>query len=268
MIFTILIHFFGNTTSPQSNPLLYTLLNNDLYKKQYTAHVRTIIEESLDTTFLRLQVEELQNLAFTAANTDSNKPFSMNEFYSNVEDPFWSWWGFAGIFETIDIRKDFLLNHQDISEIPPTINNLSVINNIVTVEIYNANKVELLATTSEYNSKFSSFNMFDDGSNGDVLAGDNIYTCQLPFYNKGDVVKFYVRAQNDNAMQLDPQRAEYEFYMYSPTSVEIETFSNLTKQKLIKVVDILGREVKEDLYNTPLFYIYDNGTVERTIKVR
>ena len=61
--------FFGNTTSPQSNPLLYTLLNNDLYKKQYTAHIRTIIEESLDTTFLRSQVEELQNLAFTAADT-------------------------------------------------------------------------------------------------------------------------------------------------------------------------------------------------------
>ena len=43
--------FFGNTTSPQSNPLLYNLLGEDLYKKQYTAHIRTIIEESLDTSF-------------------------------------------------------------------------------------------------------------------------------------------------------------------------------------------------------------------------
>ena len=124
-----------------------------------------------------------------------------------------------------------MLNHQDISEIPPAINNLSVINNIVTVEIYNANKVELLATTSDYNSKFTPFNMFDDGSNLDVFGGDNIYTCQLPFYNLGEVVKFYVRAQNDNAMQLDPQRAEYEFYMYAPASVEIETFTDSTKQK-------------------------------------
>ena len=31
----------------------------------------------------------------------------MNEFYTNVEQPFWVWWGFAGIFETIDIRKGF-----------------------------------------------------------------------------------------------------------------------------------------------------------------
>ena len=110
--------------------------------------------------------------------------------------------------------------------------------------------------------------MFDDGSNGDVFPADNTYTCQLPFYNNGKVVKFYVRAQNDNAMQLDPQRAEYEFYMYAPASVEIQAFSDISKQKLIKVVDMLGREVKENIYNTPLFYIFDNGTIEKTIKVR
>ena len=123
-----------------------------------------------------------------------------------------------------------------------------------------------MATVSDYNSKFTPFNMFDDGSNGDMF-GDNMYTCQLPFYDLGEVVKFYVRAQNDNAMQLDPQRAEYEFYMYAPASVEIKSFSNSTKHKLIKVVDVLGREIKENIYNTPLFYIFDNGTVE-TIKVR
>ena len=260
--------FFGNTTSPQSNPLLYTLLNNDIYKKQYTAHIRTIIEESLDTTFLRTQVQEMQNLAYSAANTDSYKPFSMNEFYSNVEDPFWTWWGFAGIFETINIRKDFLINHQDISEIPPTINNLSVVNNVVTVEIFNANKVELMATVSDYNSKFISFNMFDDASNGDVYAGDNIYTCQLPFYNLGEVVKFYVRAQNNEAMQLKPQRAEYEFYMYAPTSVGYKEELVITERKLIKVVDFLGREIKGDSFNTSIIEIYDDGSVEKKFLIK
>ena len=263
--------FFGNTTSPQSNPLLYTLLNEDLYKKQYMAHVRTIIEESLDTAFLRSQVEDLQNLAYTAANTDSYKVFSMSDFTSNVENPLWSWsvfWGFAGIFETINVRKDYLLNHPEISEVPPVISNLTVNNNFVTVEVFNANKVELMATISEYNSKFTSFNMYDDGSNGDAVAGDNIYACELPFYNQGEVVKFYVRAQNDNAMQLHPQRAEYEFYMYAPASVGVQEQLVLTERKLIKVVDILGREVKGDVYNTPLIYIFDDGTVERELKVK
>ena len=36
--------------------------------------------------------------------------------------------------------------------------------------------VELLATTSEYNSKFKSFSMYDDGTNGDLLANDGVYS--------------------------------------------------------------------------------------------
>ncbi len=259
--------FFGNTTSPQSNPLLYTLLDNDLYKKQYTAHIRTIIEESLDTAVLRSQVEELQNLAFTAANSDYNKPFNMNDFSSNVEAPFWSWWGFAGIFETIDIRKDYLLNYPEISEIPPTIGNVLVNNNLVTVEVFNSNKVELMATISDYNSKFISFTMNDNATNGDLFAGDNIYSCILPFNNQGEIVKFYVRAQNNEAMQLKPQRAEYEFYIYEPNSVEIMHELVQNKRKLIKVVDLLGREIGTYSSNIPIIKIYDDGTVEKQLKL-
>ena len=189
----------------------------------------------------------------------------MNEFSSNVEDPFWSWWGFAGIFQTIDIRKNYLLNYPEISEIPPTIDNLLVDNNLVTVEVFNSNKVDLMATVSDYNSKFTSFNMNDDGSNGDLFAGDNIYSCELPFYNQGNVVKFYVRAQNNEAMQLKPQRAEYEFYMYAPTSVGVKEELVLTERKLIKVIDFLGREIKGDVFNTPIIEIYDDGTVKNKI---
>ena len=42
-----------------------------------------------------------------------------------------------------------------------------------------------------------------------------------------------------------------------------EELANLNKQ-LIQVIDILGRESK-GLKNQPLFYIYDDGTVEKKI---
>jgi len=52
----------------------------------------------------------------------------------------------------------------------------------------------------------------------------------------------------------------------------VRDFSNTTvipdleeeKKKLIKIVDVLGREVKV-IPNTPLFYIFDDGTVEKRI---
>ena len=37
------------------------------------------------------------------------------------------------------------------------------------------------------------------------------------------------------------------------------------KKELMKIVDILGRVTKKQNTNTPLFYIYDDGSVEKKI---
>ena len=39
---------------------------------------------------------------------------------------------------------------------------------------------------------------------------------------------------------------------------------NNNKKELLKIVDVLGRETKPTT-NTPLFYIYENGIVEKKI---
>ena len=44
-----------------------------------------------------------------------------------------------------------------------------------------------------------------------------------------------------------------------------EDTENSDKTNLIKVIDLLGREAQSKP-NTPLFYIYDNGTVKRVEK--
>jgi len=38
-----------------------------------------------------------------------------------------------------------------------------------------------------------------------------------------------------------------------------------TNKKLVKIVDVLGRTISEKTTNTPLFYIYNDGTVEKKI---
>ena len=47
------------------------------------------------------------------------------------------------------------------------------------------------------------------------------------------------------------------------TSTHISSLKDLNTVKLIKIIDVLGRETKEP--NQPLFYIYDDGTVEKKI---
>jgi len=50
----------------------------------------------------------------------------------------------------------------------------------------------------------------------------------------------------------------YPFYITGTTSIEEES----TNKELLKAIDILGRESKE-IKNQPLFYIYDDGTVDK-----
>ena len=248
--------------SPGERPLAEKLLNDPLYRKQYTAHIRTIMNESLDTAVIRNQINQLQTLANTAADNDQWKGFSMSEYYSNVESAIWTGWGFGGIMSTIDARKQYLLSHPDISEVPPLISNVSVNNNLVEANIFNSSSVDLMITSSQYNSKFQPFAMNDDGINGDLTPNDGIYSIQLPFVGNTNV-KFYIRAENNDAMILSPERAEYEFYEYSTISgLSDSQISN--KRTLLKVCDVLGRESRM-IYNQPLFFLYSDGTVEKKI---
>ena len=63
----------GTTQPWEERPLLYKLLNNPHYRKIYTAHINTIIEESLDTSVIRANINNLQALAYDAAIQDYNK---------------------------------------------------------------------------------------------------------------------------------------------------------------------------------------------------
>tara|TARA_A100000164_G_C21572461_1_gene614649 strand:- start:172 stop:372 length:201 start_codon:yes stop_codon:yes gene_type:complete len=62
---------------------------------------------------------------------------------------------------------------------------------------------------------------------------------------------------------LNPQRAEYEFYVYSTVSgvADIRPKNN---RKLIKITDVLGRTSKAE-EGIPLFYLYDDGTVDKKL---
>ncbi len=244
-------------------PLLAQLLNNPLYRNIYTAHLRTVINESLDTAVIRGGINQLQALAHNAVDADQNKNYSLSEYYDNVENHLGLWWRNGGIMVTIDGRKAYLQNHPEISLIPPTITNVTVNNSLVTAGVFNGNTVELMVTESEYNSKFQAFTMLDDGLNGDAVAGDGIFTTALPFQGSGNDVKFYIRAENDDALMLNPERAEYEFYVYSAVSGIVDISLN-NNRRLIKIIDMLGRTTIAEK-GVPLFYIYDNGTVEKKI---
>ena len=120
----------------------------------------------------------------------------MTEYYDNVDNEFITF-GFmtAGILSTVTKRKAFLQSHPKINKIPPSISNVQIIDitgtKYVTANISNEDSVQLRTTTSIYNSKFQNTTMYDDGTNGDLIAGDQVYTSLLPHQLSGLNVKFH-----------------------------------------------------------------------------
>ena len=223
---------YGTQFTPNERPLLQKLLAEPLYKKQFDAHLRTILNESLlDTASIRDDVSQLHDVAYNAVLEDNNKAFSMTQFSSNVEDDLWTNWGFGGIMSMVDARNNYLAGLSTMAMPRPEISNMTLSNGILTVDVSLASQVDVMATTSVHNSKFETFAMYDDGTNGDLVANDNTYTSNLPYVVSGDAVKFYIRAQNSSNMQLLPERAEYEFFIYDPNA-SIETLDAAQEYKV------------------------------------
>ena len=230
--------------------------------------LETVINE-LDTNQIRAEVQSMQAMAYTGVDSDPHKLFSTFDYFNNVEQDIsnWAWggFGFGGIMSTLRNRLPFLLSHPEISASPPNIYNVQVNGGIVTANVNNESYVEIMATTSEYNSKFQSFNMYDNGTNGDAVANDNIYSCYMPF-SSSPLVKFYLKARNSQAMAMLPERAEYEFYKYYSISAVFDAPMS-TKKELVYITDILGKKSSHK-YNTPLIFIYDDGSVEKKFFIK
>jgi hypothetical protein len=84
------------------------------------------------------------------------------------------------------------------------------------------------------------------------------------------IVCLMVGAIPTNGNLIDYSFINCDTFTYSPsgwakigqtTSIKEHT----TNKKLLKVTDLLGRETKQT--NQPLFYIYDDGTVEKRIVI-
>lgn len=244
-------------------PLLDTLMADIDHRMRYNAHIRTIIEESMDTAALRGMVAPLQMLAESPAYLDTNKIHNNIAFYATIDS---TYGGNGGFISTMSGRKDFLVDHPEVSLTPPDILFVNAAAGYVEASVSNASEVNLMVTYNEFGSKFQAYPMHDDGIGADILANDGIYTSMLPPAPIGSIAKFYVLTKNSDAMRLSPERAEYEFYETEIT-VDIEDpYPVLSKGELVRTSDILGRDVDKG-YTGVVLNIYDNGVVERKVVI-
>lgn len=203
-------------------PLIKNLLDNQLYRNMYLAHVKTILQENFEDGSYFNTALDLQVTIDEAFQADPSALFSYNNFASNLENDVMSGGGpmggnAPGITKLMDGRSDFLLGLTDFNVIKPTISDITLSNNepqiddniFVTANVVEANEVYLGYRNSKY-APFQRVLMFDDGLHGDMVAGDNIYGVEINIDALS--IDFYIYGNADDIGTFSPARAEHEYY--------------------------------------------------------
>ena len=217
---------FASENDPQ-RPLFSKLMDNPIYKKTFTAHLRTIIEDIYNYEFIESLSNSLQTHIEIHADSYPNILPELNNsdyFHYNVENylhiPNGVYSDYCGILSTVEERREYLMGHNEINKVPPNISDISVEiiseNEIlILVEVDNASEVELMVKNQYDHNDFIPILMSDDGFGADMTANDNIYSAIIQGNDYNNSIKYYFRSSNSEAMVLSPKKAQWEFYVHT-----------------------------------------------------
>ena len=124
-------------------------------------------------------------------------------------------------------------------------------NNLTTIDMSQNNSLSLINIKNNQLVELNIQNGFNNNITTFLAAENPSLTCILVDNNSWS---------SNNWTNIDPQH--YFSTNCSPPSAIQE---HATSKELLKVTGLLGRETKQT--NQPLFYIYDDGTVEKRIAV-
>jgi len=211
------------TFSISPRPLMTNLFKNERYRKIYLAHMRTIVKENLLDNSYYLRGEELQNLVDSYVRNDPNKFYSYDDFRNNlttVVGGTGSMILYPGIKNLMEARIAYLDSFPGFKGEP----SISGINHLpdhplhgqdtwITANVDGSTGVFL---AYRYKSKgiFLKTVMYDDGNHHDGSAGDKIFGAGISA--SGNIIQYYLYAENDTAAVFSPERAETEYYSVQP----------------------------------------------------
>ena len=204
-----------------SRPLIQKLLANPVYKRQYLAHIRTILAENFANTAYRTRALEMQAVIDQAVLEDTKKFFTYQNFSNNIDNQSTGGGGFGGnvtgITQLMSARNTYLNGTSALSPIAPAITNVTTSTGTpipgqlvwITATVANATTVTLGFRDKSW-TVFQKLPMWDDGAHEDGAAGDNVFGASIV----ADAVEnqYYIYAENASAGRFSPERAEYEFY--------------------------------------------------------
>jgi len=195
-------------------PLISKLLRNPLYRKIYIAHMKTIVNDWLKNGNYLARAQVMQREIDPWVKQDSLKLYAYTDFQASLEKTMKDGPdNVIGIKQLIAPRTEYLLKHPLLNKAQPALSEPKHIKEGDGAKLKFSLRVANGKSAWLYyrNDKAFAFKrtpMFDDGTNGDITAGDGLFTTLIDAV----IVKhYYFAGENDEAAATLPERASYEF---------------------------------------------------------
>lgn len=213
-----------------TKPLISVLLSNELHRKQYISHMRTIMAEYFVSGLFEKRARELQQLISDAFSKDSNRYYPVEDFNRSLMETIGTRSNIPGIVDFMQKRLAYLEQDEAFQVVPPSITEVKVIHRErfasqqvtdfkIQAKVEKYAKNVRLFYRFESSQDFAETPMQDDGRRHDEQANDGIYGVVVQPAPGSSRIEYYIMAENAKAVNYDPPRYTYD--RHSTTLAEI-----------------------------------------------
>ncbi|TAH42312.1 MAG: T9SS type A sorting domain-containing protein [Bacteroidetes bacterium] len=268
---------FSHVNKP-NYALLYKLLNHPQIRQRYLAHMRTMVNEVLDTAKIFPVIDAFYSQIDPIVQNDVVQNYTYADFLNHK----------SVLKNYILNRKAYITSNSEINKNLPLISNSVFYSDTTAWEAPGANENVLVTSNvtcqdgvdavffyyaSGLTGHFSKVLMYDDGTHQDSIAGDSVYTGLIPGMPGVTRMRFYIEAVSANSaatVSYDPPGAEHDIYTYlvkpEPATDSSVVINELMAKNVSTAADTAGNYSDWiEIYNTSGqpkdisgFYLSDN----------
>ncbi len=197
----------------EKRPLITKLLRNNLYRKIYLAHLKTMLEEQILSGKLEEQARSWYKRIDEEVQKDPHKLYSYEAFQNSYDQLTLAGKSkIIGIGQLMEARQAYLSKHPVFQGEAPQIEKVEALrfeNELVfQAKASGAQRVWLAYRTKGPGHTFKRVEMFDDSGHSDEMAEDGIWGIEMPYQSN---VEYYIIAEGKKIACLFPKRASFEY---------------------------------------------------------
>ncbi|MEL7120416.1 MAG: CotH kinase family protein [Bacteroidota bacterium] len=198
----------------ENRPLFSKLILNDLYRKIYIAHVKTLLEEQFVSGWYEQRADSLQASIAQYVQMDENKLYNDSCFVNNLSNSVdANGTPIVGIKELMEARITYLKDHPLMQRVGPDVEDVNhaveADQTTIQVTVKEAQNVWLCYRSTHFsNFKRVAMNNLTVEESGD--GSSTKWNLQLP---NDSISEYYIIAEGEKAVTLSPERASKEFHI-------------------------------------------------------